>query len=123
MEGVLVVDHLDLASLRGGNVSHVVTVNPFVTDGKVTIDLVRVKGDPLINGIEVFDDGQLIPSPTIAPEAILQPTEEPFSMPLLPVSANTTMAPVNGPTIGSSNFTNFQDIVINCGGMYMNKSS
>ena len=123
MEGVLVVDHLDLASLRGGNVSHVVTVNPFVTDGKVTIDLVRVKGDPLINGIEVFDDGQLIPSPTIAPEAILQPTEAPFSMPLLPVSANTTMAPVIAPTTGSSNFTNFQDIVINCGGMYMNKSS
>lgn len=123
MEGALVIDHLDLASLRGGNASHVVTVNPFVTDGKVTIDLVRVKGDPLINGIEVFDDGQLILSPTIAPEAILQPTEAPFNIPLLPVSANATTVPVSAPTTGSSNFSNFQDIVINCGGTYMNKSS
>ena len=119
VEGILVLDNLDLISIPGGNVSYVVSVNAFVTDGHVTIDLVRVKDNPQINGIEVFDDGAPIPLPTAAPSSTTPPTPTTLRYPVS--SSNSTMIPVawplNAAPIGPSNTTTaFQDIVINCGG-------
>ena len=89
--GVLVVDNLDIyTAAPGNNVPYIVTFSTFVSDGVITIDLVRNTDNPQINGIEVFDDGAPIPAPTVAPLAL-----PPNSAPLPP----------------------FQDIVINCGGM------
>ena len=110
MEGALVINDFDLMSMQGGNISYVVTVNSFITDGTVTIDLVRVKENPQINGIEVYDDGQPIPLPTIVPQSIGVPTLAP--LPQSPVSTNASMSPV----ASRVNATTFQDIVINCGG-------
>ena len=125
MEGILAANDLDLMSIRGGNISHIITVSAFITDGNVTIDLVRVKDNPQINGIEVYDDGQPIPLPTAIPQTILQPTLAPFSsMPLNSSFANSSMTPVTSPVNLTSNTTSntsgalFQDVVINCGGAY-----
>ena len=92
MEGVLVRDDLDIYAAAGGNLPYIITASAFVNDGAVTIDLIRNKENPQINGIEVFDDGAPIPPPTLAPQ-VAPPTAVP-------------------PT------TTFQDIVINCGGTY-----
>ena len=101
VESVSVVDNLDtFAVAPGGNVPYIVTVSTFVTDGALTVDLSRNKDNPQINGIEVFDDGLPIPTPTFAPQAV-QPTAFPIALP-----PNT--APVES----------FQDILINCGGTY-----
>jgi Malectin domain len=96
VEGVLAIDNLDIfATAPGKNVLYVSTSFPFVTDGSVTIDLERgTKGDPQINGIEVFTNGAPIPLPTAAP------ITQPMTAPILSVPSNGT----------------FQDIVINCGG-------
>jgi hypothetical protein len=76
-------------------------VFPFIKDGSVTIEFVRgTKGDPQINGIEVFTDGSPIPLPTAAPAILPTPAPVPLP-PVAPVPANT-----------------FQDIVINCGGRF-----
>lgn len=95
IEGVIVADNLDIFLSAGGNNSYILTAYPFVVDGTVTIDFVAgTAGDPQINGIEVFDDGNPIPPPTMAPMAL-----PPNAAPIAPTS-NTT----------------FQDVVINCGG-------
>ena len=95
IEGVIVADNLDIFLAAGGNNSHVVTAFPFVADGTLTIDFIAgTVGDPQINGIEVFDNGNPIPPPTTPP------------VPLPPNSA---------PVASTSNVT-FQDVVINCGG-------
>lgn len=97
VEGVIVADNLDIFLAASGSNSYIVTAMPFVTDGTITIDFVAgTAGDPQINGIEVFDDGNPIPPPTTAPVAL-----PPNSAPVAPES-NTT----------------FQDVVINCGGAY-----
>ena len=71
VEGVLVADNLDIyARAPGTNVPYIITVSTFITDGAVTIDLERNKDNPQINGIEVFDDGEPIPAPTVAPQAL-----------------------------------------------------
>lgn len=95
VEGSLVLDDLDIFAVApGSNVLYVVTVSTFVTDGAISIDLVRNTQNPQINGIEVFDDGAPIPAPTISP-----------------VTAPSNPAPVpSGDT--------FQDIAINCGGTF-----
>lgn len=114
VEDVLVISNLDLISLRSVNVPYIVTVKSFITDGNITIDFVRVKENPQINGIEVYDDGQPIPLPSAIPQAVIEPTLAPISLPL-----NSTTTPVTMPTTdGTSNTTTFQDIVINCGGMH-----
>jgi Malectin domain len=97
IEGVIVADNLDIFLAAGGNNSYIVTSFPFVADGNITIDFVAgTAGDPQINGIEVFDNGNPIPPPTEAPVAL-----PPNAAPVAPTS-NTT----------------FQDIVINCGGAH-----
>jgi hypothetical protein len=104
VEGVLVIDNLDIyLSAPGGNVPYIVTVRPFVTDGSITIDFATGSAsNPQINGIEVYDGGLPIPSPTVAP-----------------VSSHPTVAPMalppNSPPVTPSNGT-FTDILINCGG-------
>jgi Malectin domain len=96
VEGVLVADNLDIYAVApGNNVSYVITHSTFITDGAVTIDLVRNKDNPQINGIEVFDDGAPIPAPTVAPQVL-----PPNSAPVPP----------------------FEDIVINCGGTLYNST-
>jgi hypothetical protein len=90
VEGVLVADNLDIFAVAGNNVPYVVTLSTFITDGAVTIDLVRHMDNPQINGIEVFDDGAPIPPPTVAPQALPPP--------------------------GSAPVPPFEDILINCGG-------
>ena len=89
VEGVLVVDSLDIYAIApGGNVPYVVTLTTIVADGAITIDLVRNRGNPQLNGIEVLDDGEPITAPAASPP---------------------NAAPVpSGDT--------FQDILINCGG-------
>lgn len=95
IEGVLVADNLDIFLVAGGNSSYVVVNFPFVTDGSISIDFVSgAVGDPLINAIEVYDSGDPIPPPTMAP---------------------MTLPPNVAPVVPTSNAT-FQDIVINCGG-------
>jgi hypothetical protein len=96
VEGVVVVDNLDIfLAAGGGNNSYIVTAFPFVTDGTITIDFVAgTVGNPQINGIEVFDNGNPIPPPTMAPV-----TPPPNTAPVAPTSTNT-----------------FQDVLINCGG-------
>jgi Malectin domain len=95
IEGVLVADNLDIFLLAGGNSSYVVVNFPFVTDGSISIDFVSgAVGDPLINAIEVYDSGDPIPPPTVAP---------------------MTLPPNVAPVVPTSN-TTFEDIVINCGG-------
>jgi Malectin domain len=102
IEGTLLIDNLDIyASAPGGNVPYVVTFSIFVADDAITIDLVRNKQNPQINGIEVFSDAVPISSP-VAPVA--------------PVAAPPNLAP------SPSNQT-FQDIVINCGGMFLKVTS
>lgn len=97
VEGILVVDKLDIfAAAPGGNVPRVVTVSTFVTDGTVTIDLVRNKDNPQINGIEVFDDGAPVPAPVAVPPMTAPVASPPNTAPVAP----------------------FQDIVINCGGTF-----
>jgi Malectin domain len=111
VEGLLVINDLDLMSIPGGNISYVVAINSFVTDGNVTIDFVRVKDNPQINGIEVYDNGQPIPLPTAVPQTITEPTLSPFS-------SNSSMTLATSPVNATSNATTFEDIVINCGGTY-----
>jgi Malectin domain len=97
VEGVLVVDNLDIYAMApGGNIPYVVTFSTFVTDGAITIDLVRNIDNPQLNGIEVFDDGAPIPAPTTAPRAL---------------PPNSAPVPSGG---------TFKDIVINCGGLLTN---
>ena len=89
VEGVLVVDSLDIYAIApGGNVPYIVTLTTIVADGAITIDLVRNRGNPQINGIEVLDDGEPITAPAASPPNAA------------PVPSSDT----------------FQDILINCGG-------
>jgi hypothetical protein len=97
VEGALVIDNLDIyLRAPGGNVSYVVRVLPFVTDGSITIDFATGSVSvPQINGIEVYDAGVPIPSPTAAPIAF----------------------PPNSPPVAPN--VNFTDILINCGGTFV----
>ena len=93
VEGVLVVDSLDIYAIApGGNVPYVVTLTTIVADGAITIDLVRNRGNPQLNGIEVLDDGEPVTAPAVAPVA----------------------SPPNAAPVPSGD--TFQDILINCGG-------
>jgi hypothetical protein len=93
------VENLDIYALAGGgNIPYIVTVSTFVVDGAITVDLVRKKDNPQINGIEVFHDGAPISAPAAAPQAV--------SPKSAPVSSGGT----------------FRDIVINCGGLFRNIS-
>lgn len=88
-------DNLDIFSMApGSNIPYIVTFSTFVADGSVTIDLVRNRNNPQLNGIEVFDDGAPVPAPTVAPRAL---------------PPNAAPLPSGG---------EFQDIVINCGGSF-----
>ena len=88
---------MDIFLNVGGNNSYILTLFPFVTDGNITIDFISGRvGDPQINGIEVFNNGNPIPPPTLTPIAA-----PPNSAPGVPQS-NTTL----------------QNVVINCGGEY-----
>jgi hypothetical protein len=105
VEGVLVIDNLDIyLRAPGGNVSYIVTVLPFVKDGSITIDFaIGSVSDPQINGIEVYDAGVPIPSPTTAPQSDF------------PTAAPITFPPNSPPVAPNDNFT---DILINCGGTF-----
>jgi hypothetical protein len=101
-----VIDNLDIyLRAPGGNVSYVVSVLPFVTDGSITIDFATGSvSDPQLNGIEVYDGGVPVPSPTAAP-ILPYPTAAPIALP-----------PNSPPVVPNDNFT---DILINCGGKFV----
>lgn len=88
IEGALVADDFDIYdSSSGGDVPYILTTSTFVTDGMITIEFVRHKDNPQINGIEVLDGG----APFVTPAAT--PTKAPLKLP--------TKAPVVSPTVGN----------------------
>jgi hypothetical protein len=89
----------------GANVSYIVQHRVFVRDTAITIDFATVAGDPQINGIEIYYVGDALPTPTQLPVTI-HPTPPPITLP-----PNSRPVPVSPPGM-------FQDILINCGGMY-----
>jgi hypothetical protein len=103
VEGILVIDNLDIYhQAPGNNIPYIVTLVPFITDGSVTIDFVTGSAsDPQINGIEIYDGGIPLPSPTNSPLSN-NPTAAPIPLP-----------PNSAPVTSNGTFT---DIVINCGG-------
>ena len=68
------------ASAAGGNLPFVVTVSTVVRDGAVTIDFVRDKNNPQINGIEVLLGAAPVAPPVKAP--VRNPTRAPVPVTL-----------------------------------------
>ena len=125
IEGALVVDNIDVYALApGGNIPYIVAVPTFVKDTAITIDFVRNKQNPQINGIEVLYTGAPISAPVKAPVVapITPPIKAPVQAPspvVVPIKP-PTKAPVLAPILPPANAplpTTGGNIVhrINCG--------
>ena len=114
IEGALVVDNVDVYALApGGNIPYIVAVPIFVKDTAITIDFVRNKQNPQINGIEVLYTGAPISAPVKAPVVapITPPTKAPVLAPILP-PANAPLPTTGGNIVHRINCGSTKQVVV-----------
>ena len=101
VEGELVATNFDIYSNASGiNKPFVVTFSTIVRDGAVTVEFIRNKSNPQINGIVVSDNTTLIAAPVNMP--VKAPIKVPVKAPLkVPIKAPVKVpvhTPIKPPT-------------------------
>jgi hypothetical protein len=107
VEGALTLNDFDIFRDAPGKNVPLVVSSPttfVISDGTMTIEFVRIMGDPQINGIEVIYVGPPInPTAPTAPSApVTVPVKVPVTVPVAPVNVPVAPVPVSAPVSGGS---------------------
>lgn len=113
VEGRLVQAALDIYKEVGYKTAYTLSVEARVTDGFVSIELVKITDNPKINAIEIIDMVNYQP-PTMAPSISFAPSQSPTASAAPTVSAAPTLSPTTSAAPSSTPV--FHPILVNCGG-------